>query len=88
MVEYKREYTEDIKKNIIAFGGVLYIGINDDETVYGVNNPNEVILQITNMIRDSIKPNITMFVDCRITTLNNKDVIEVKFNVEVTHRIT
>jgi len=32
--EFKREYTEEIKKTIIAFantgGGTLFIGINDD----------------------------------------------------------
>ena len=33
--EFKREYTEEIKKTIVAFantsGGTLYIGVNDDK---------------------------------------------------------
>ncbi len=42
-------------------GGKLYIGVRDDGTVVGLNNPDEVSLQINNMVRDSIKPDVTMF---------------------------
>ena len=39
ITEFKREYTEEIKKTIVAFantaGGILYIGINDDKTITG-----------------------------------------------------
>jgi len=35
--EFKREYTDEIKKTIIAFantaGGTLFIGINDDKSM-------------------------------------------------------
>lgn len=65
-VELKEIVTEDIKKEIIAFancnGGKLYIGVRDDGTVVGVDNPDSVSLQISNMIRDAIKPDLTMFV--------------------------
>ena len=66
--EFKREYTEEIKKSIIAFantaGGTLYIGINDDKTITGVNDPDATLLNITNVVRSAIKPDLTMFVDC------------------------
>jgi ATP-dependent DNA helicase RecG len=46
--ELKREYTEEIKKTIVAFantaGGILYIGINDDKTIIGVNNTDDTLL--------------------------------------------
>ena len=65
--EFKREYTDDIKKAIIAFantaGGTLYIGVNDDKSISGVEKPDDVLLQIANTMRSSIKPDITMFVD-------------------------
>jgi ATP-dependent DNA helicase RecG len=65
--EFKREYTEEIKKTIVAFantaGGILYIGINDDKTITGVANPDNTMLQITNAVRSAIKPDITLFVD-------------------------
>jgi ATP-dependent DNA helicase RecG len=67
--EFKREYTEEIKKAIVAFantaGGTLYIGINDDKSIAGVDNPDDTMLQITNVIRSAIKPDVTLFVDCK-----------------------
>lgn len=51
---------------MIAFansgGGTLYIGIRDDGEIIGVEKTNEEMLKISNMIRDSIKPDVTMFV--------------------------
>ena len=67
--EFKREYTEEIKKTIIAFanteGGMLFIGVNDDKTLAGVNDPDDILLQITNVIRSAIKPDLSLFVDCK-----------------------
>ena len=64
-VELKEVVVDDIKKEIIAFancdGGKLYIGVRDDGTVVGVDNPDRTALQISNMARDAIKPDITMF---------------------------
>lgn len=57
-VELKAFVVENIKKEIIAFanceGGKLYVGVQDDGTVLGLDNPDEVSLQISNMVRDSI----------------------------------
>ncbi|MBP3835572.1 MAG: ATP-binding protein, partial [Pyramidobacter sp.] len=51
-VEYKREYIDDIKKTIIAFantnGGELLIGVDDDGTVLGVDDLDDVMLKVTN----------------------------------------
>ena len=64
-VEFKREYMDDIKYAVIAFantnGGKLYIGINDDGTIYGVDNVDDTMLRLTNMIRDIVRPDVTMF---------------------------
>ena len=79
--EFKREYTEEIKKTIVAFantaGGILYIGINDDMSILGVNNPNDVLLQITNTVRSSIKPDITLFVNYKIEKIGKAAIIVV-----------
>src|SRR5659263_229753 len=72
--EFKREYTDDIKKTVIAFantnGGEIWIGVTDDSTVVGVTHPDATILQVTNAIRDSIKPDITMHTLCEIRRLS------------------
>ena len=43
-VEYKRELTEDFEKEVVAFlnslGGELFIGITDDGSIFGVQNPD------------------------------------------------
>ena len=65
-IEFKRIITDDIKKEIIAFancdGGKIYIGIEDDGTVTGLEDANQAAIQISNMIRDAVKPDLTMFV--------------------------
>lgn len=79
VVELKREYTPEIKKEIIAFantdGGNVYIGISDDGKVEGVANPEKVLLQVTNIIRDGMKPDLTMFTNCQIKNVEGKWVI-------------
>ncbi len=78
-IEYKREYSDSIKKSVIAFantlGGKIYIGINDDLTTYGIEKPDEVQLQITNVLRDSIKPDISMFVTLTNEVKDGKHII-------------
>ena len=78
-VEYKREYVEDIKKTVIAFantnGGKLYIGIEDAGNVIGVPSCDNTMLKLTNAIRDSIKPDITLFTTCEIKVMEEKMVI-------------
>ena len=64
-IELKESVSDEIKKEVIAFancnGGKLYIGVQDDGEVIGVDNPDSVSLQLSNMVRDSIKPDVTMF---------------------------
>jgi ATP-dependent DNA helicase RecG len=80
-VEYKQEYTEEFKKAIVAFantdGGTLYVGIADDGAVVGVNDADDTLLKITNVIRASIVPDVTLFVACKIETIEGKAVIVV-----------
>ena len=78
-VELKEIVVDDIKKEIIAFanceGGKLYIGVQDDGTVIGVNDSDGVALQISNMVRDAIKPDMTMFLHYETISENGKHVV-------------
>lgn len=73
---------DEIKKEIIAFancdGGKLYIGVQDDGTVVGVDDPDGVSLQISNMVRDAIKPDVTMFVHYKTIEEDGKDIVAVE----------
>ena len=72
---------DDIKKEIIAFancdGGKLYIGVRDDGTVIGLDNADRVSLQVSNMVRDAIKPDITMFLHYETIVENGKNIVAV-----------
>lgn len=78
-IEFKREYMDDIKYAVIAFanteGGKLYIGINDNGTVCGVSDVDQNMLKLTNMIRDAVRPDLTMFTDCTVEQMDDKKVI-------------
>lgn len=80
-VELKSVMVDDIKKEIIAFanceGGKLYIGVQDDGVVVGVDDPDKTALQISNMVRDAIKPDITMFLHYETITEDGKKIVSV-----------
>lgn len=63
--EYKREFTDDIAKEVVAFanteGGKIYVGVNDDGTPAPLENTDDTYTRITNSVRDSIAPDVTMF---------------------------
>ncbi|MCH5585932.1 putative DNA binding domain-containing protein [Shimazuella sp. AN120528] len=80
-VELKQQYSDEIKKSVIAFantkGGTIYIGISDSGNIIGVENIDETILKVSNTIRDAIKPDITLFVDYLIEQIEGKDIVKV-----------
>ena len=65
-IEYKSQMLEDLYREVIAFansnGGVIYIGIDDQGNLTGIDNVDETYTRITNGIRDAIAPDVTMFV--------------------------
>jgi ATP-dependent DNA helicase RecG len=79
--EFKREYTDDIKYSVIAFantdGGKIYIGMNDDGTTSGVADIDSTMLRVTNMARDVVRPDVTMFMECEVEVIDDKQIIVV-----------
>ena len=79
MIECKREFTSEIKKTIVAFantnGGKVYVGVEDDGIVRGDLDTDSVMLKLTNMIRDTIKPDVTLFTTCEVEKIDGKDVV-------------
>ena len=80
-LDYKREYTDDIKKTVIAFantsGGDILIGVEDDGTVVGVADTDDTMLRVTNAVRDSVLPDITLFMMCEVRETEGKRVVAV-----------
>lgn len=80
-VELKSEVVGDVCKEIIAFantgGGRLYIGVRNDGEIVGVENADHVMLQVSHMVRDSVKPDITMFIHYEVQEINEKQIVVV-----------
>ncbi len=80
-VELKSIVMDDIKKEIIALancdGGTIYVGVADDGKVLGVENADECALQISNMVRDAVKPDVTMFIHYETLECDGKAVVAV-----------
>lgn len=61
-----------------SMGGTLYIGVADDGSIAGVENPDMATQQIANIIRDSIKPDITMFLHYETKGVDRKQIVAVE----------
>lgn len=81
-IELKEAVTDVIKKEVIAFansnGGTIYIGIADDGTFVGVDNADKSMQQVSNMIHDAIKPDVTLFVKYSLQEKYKKTIIVVQ----------
>lgn len=62
----KSRVTDEIYKEVIAFantdGGVIYVGIDDQGNVVGLEDTDGSYTRLTNGVRDAIQPDVTMFV--------------------------
>ena len=80
-IEFKQEYVSDIRKEVIGFanadGGVVYVGIRKDGAVIGLEDPDSIMLQIVNSLKDSIAPDIMPFVKVQAEQMEGKYVVEI-----------
>ena len=80
-VDLKMDYSESIRKDVIAFantkGGIIYVGVKDDGEITGVSSPDQMIQRIANMVRDSIRPDLTMFVQYETVEADGKSIVKV-----------
>lgn len=77
--EFKVQYTKDVIKTVIAFGntggGKVYIGVDDAGNAVGIDKPDEELLQLTNAVRDSIRPDITSFTTAKYEEVDGNRII-------------
>ena len=81
-VELQAIVGDDMKMEIIAFansnGGTIYVGVADDGAVLGVEDADACVLQISNMVRDAIKPDVTMFIHYETLNCDGNAVVAVR----------
>lgn len=80
-IEFKQEYVPDIRKEVMGFanaeGGTVYVGIRKDGAVLGVGDPDGVMLQIVNSLKDALAPDIMPFVRVNSVEIEGKQVVEI-----------
>lgn len=80
-VELKSIVNNDFKKEVIAFantnGGEIYVGVDDDGTVIGVENIDDEMEKIGAIIRNGIKPDLTQYTSIEEQVINDKSIIKV-----------
>jgi ATP-dependent DNA helicase RecG len=68
--EWKRECSPDIKKEVVAFansdGGVIHVGRDNSGNEHPIADVDGTLARITNSIRDSILPDVTVFVSYEV----------------------
>lgn len=82
VIEFKSKVTPNLCKEIIAFantkGGTIFIGYDDDSNIIGVENARAELDKISNMIADSIDPNLIFNISLEIVEELGKEVIIIK----------
>lgn len=80
-LELKVQYTNEIKKEIVAFlntdGGTLIIGVDDNGNVIGIDNAKEIIERISIMIHEAIKPDPSLICSAGEYEEEGKTIIKV-----------
>lgn len=80
-MEYKQEYVPDIRKEVIAFanaeGGTVLVGVRNNGEVAGIADPDSVMLQVVNSLKDAIAPDVMPFVSVRAVEVEGKQVVEI-----------
>lgn len=79
-IEWKESWRDEYLKWICGFanaqGGKIYIGMNDDGTVIGMQNNKKLLEDIPNKVRDILG----IIVDVNLLTKDGKDYIEIVVN--------
>ena len=81
-IEYKRELTDNLEKEVVAFlnckdGGVIYIGLDKDGNVYGVEDCDKVQLVIKDRLKNNVQPSIMGLFDIIHEKRGGGDVIRI-----------
>lgn len=80
-IEYKREYTNTIVKEVIAFanskGGTIFVGLDDSGKLVGLSDAKKDLDRISSLINDSIEPSLSLNCSLEIKKIDKKDIIEI-----------
>ena len=75
--EYKRELIPELEREVVAYlncrlGGTIFIGVNNDGSIYGVKNVDQTAQTIKNRLRDNVRPSCLGLFDVLTLEENGK----------------
>ena len=80
-VELKRILNDSFEKEVVAFlnthDGIIYIGVDDDGTIVGIEQVDKVMKNIADVVTDKILPNAQEFISPVAKFVDGKMIIEV-----------
>ena len=81
-IELKSMLTDGLEKEVVAFlnyreGGVIYIGIEDDGKVIGVENTDDLQLRIKDRLKNNIHPTCLGLFDILEEELEGKSIVKI-----------
>ena len=81
-IEYKRELSDGLEKEVVAFlnyreGGIIYIGIDKEGRTFGVKDPDSVQLKIKDRVRNNIRPSALGLFDIVTEERDGKDILKI-----------
>lgn len=81
LVEFKRVVTDAVEKEIVAFlntvGGVLYIGLDDDGAVVGLDQAKEQALAVTDRIKNAVLPSPLGLFNIEVLRDNGREYLKI-----------
>ncbi|MFC1854212.1 RNA-binding domain-containing protein [candidate division CSSED10-310 bacterium] len=88
-IEFKRliDNAESLAGEVIAFansdGGTLFVGVDDDGSIVGLDNVESVFQSLTNICRERCIPPISPVIEQH--TINNSEIIVLRVKSEFNH---
>lgn len=81
-IEYKRELTDGLEREAIAFlnyrdGGIIYLGIEADGTISGVSDADAVQLAIKDRLKNNILPSCLGLFDVLHETREGREIVKI-----------
>ena len=80
--ELKKVLNDSLQKELVAFlnsfDGTIYIGVDDDGIVVGVDNLDDTQKRIADIVTTQILPNPQSFIELGTKYVDGKNVIEIK----------
>lgn len=82
LIELKRQLNDGLTREIVAFlntnGGTIFIGIEDDGSICGVQNLDETMRKIADIIENQILPDISNYVSLGTQYFGGKYIVKIE----------